>query len=716
MLKRTIIFAVLIVGISCFAKSAIRIDVDGLQNKVSMKLGESSYGLSIINGPWLKNRAKYYIVAHSPMTLAKEWNKYSFSFIPEKDGIVRISFRGVPYKEHGVKGNIPIWVAYDNITITGAEVKNSDFELVNQKNLFNDWSCNTINMRKGVKDAQAGENYIIAWTETPVSQYIELKKGQKVTIAFYAKASDGPFAKASDGPACAKASDDLVYAQASNGTVKKYFGILPVDDESRKGLVNPERGFRWENRIASFKPIWADEKWINGMKANGLTLTQAYCELIDYAEMEQIPEDKIAKLEKSFAALRENGLKVQICFRYEMSGTVGGPTLEIILSHIEQLRPILQRNMDVIAVFQTGFIGLYGEWHRSFHGLDKNPAAEEEVISALLNILPKDRKLIIRYPRHKNGYLKRVAGRSKNMPITAGEAHSMRPEARMGFADHGFMVGKTDASTFSPRPSQEYDYMTQESLFVPMEGEFFWVSAPPWGILKDDGHEAIKRFWEHHYAIFSFAHNNSIYEGWKWKEKYNARYSLDEWKTEKIDPKFLQTNNIPFSPAYFEDANGKFVSRTIFDYVRDHLGYRLELTKGSYPDKATAGKSFNATFGLVNRGFATPINPRRVYLVLIDKDKVYTLAKAKTDARKWYPCDPENRTILSPEYKLNFNAKLTDNIAPGKYKLGIWLPDNAKTIHKDARYAIRLANRDVPWWTGEDNSYGINIVGDITVK
>jgi len=496
---------------------------------------------------------------------------------------------------------------------------------------------------------------------------------------------------------------------------KRYSGIRPVDDESRKGLLNPERGFRWENRMGSFKPQYANQKWINKIKANGLTLTQGYCDLIEYSEIKQIPEDKIAKLEESLAVLRKNGLKVQLCFRYEMSGTEGGPTLDIILAHIEQLKPVLQRNMDVIALFQTGFIGLYGEWHRSYHGLDKDPAAQEKVISALLNILPEDRKMVIRYPRHKNAYLKRVSGRLINQPITEGEAHSMLPEARLGFCDHGFMVGKNDAATFAPRPSKEYDYMTGESLFVPMEGEFFWAWSTH-GRLKDDGHEAIKRFWEHHYAIFSYAHNNSRREGWQWKEKYNARYSIDEWETEKLDPQFLKKNNIPFSPAYFEDANGKFVSRTILEYIRDHLGYRLELTKGSYPDNTTAGKSFNATFSLVNRGFATPINPRRVYLVLIDKDKVYTLAEAKTDARKWYPCLPNERTVLSPEYKLNFKAELTDEIAPGKYKLGIWLPDSAKTIHKDARYSIRLANRDVPWWTAKDNSYGINVIGDVTVQ
>ena len=500
---------------------------------------------------------------------------------------------------------------------------------------------------------------------------------------------------------------------------KTYSGIRPDDKDGRKGLLNPERGFRWENRIGSFNPKWADERWLNSIKAckdDGLTMTQAYCELLDYYNTKVIPEKKLKRLEESFAAVRKSGVKLLLCFRYEMNvKDKKGPTTEIILSHIKQLKPILLRNMDVVAVLQTGFVGLYGEWHRSYHKLDKNPSAQEKIIGALLDLLPADRGMVIRYPRHKNIFVKRVSFRRDLQPISSKEAHGMRPEARIGFSDHGFMVGKNDAGTFAPRPSKDYDYMSKESLFLPMDAELFWTFSS-YGRLKDDGLDAIKRLWEHHYTLFSYAHNHSRYEGWRWKKKYNARYSLDEWKTETIKPDFLKKNHLPFSPNYFKDAKGKLVPRSIFEYIRDHLGYRLELTKGSYPVKVIAGKGFKAEFSLVNRGFAAPVNPREVYLVLIDNDKVYKLAKVKSDVRKWYPCLPDERTVLAPEYKLAFKAELPKNIVPGKYKLGIWLPDNAKSINKDARYSIRLANRNVPWWTGKANSYGVNIVGYITVQ
>jgi hypothetical protein len=48
--------------------------------------------------------------------------------------------------------------------------------------------------------------------------------------------------------------------------------------------------------------------------------------------------------------------------------------------------------------------------------------------------------------------------------------------------------------------------------------------------------------------------------------------------------------------------------------------------------------------------------------------------------------------------------------------LGLWLPDSAESIKKDARYAVRAANRDVPWWTAAGNEYGVNILGTMLVR
>ncbi len=520
-----------------------------------------------------------------------------------------------------------------------------------------------------------------------------------------------------------EAQDKTVLAKlkANNMCKKSFFGIRAGDKDGRKGLLNPERGFRWENRIGSFKEKWNSEKWIKAIKSHaddGITMTQAYCELLDYCNVKEIPKEKIDRLVKDFRAVRRAGIKLILCFRYEMNVKDNkGPTLDIILSHINQLKPVLRSNMDIIAVLQTGFIGLYGEWHRSYHGLDQNPAAQEKVLRALLKLLPADRKLVIRYPRHKNVFVMRVSGRKSYQPIGVREAHTLVPAARIGFCDHGFMVGANDAGTFAPRPSVDYDYMTQESLFLPMDGELFWAWSRPNGVKKDDGLEAIKRLWEHHYTFFSYAHNHTVYEGDWAKEKYGAIFSIDEWKKEIVKPEFLRKNHLPISDGYFEDVNGEYVKRTIFEYIRDHLGYRLELRRAEYPVRIHSGEKFSVRLGLVNRGFASPINPRPVYLALINNEnKVKVISQADVDVRKWYPCEPENRQSVSPEYKIEFNVRTLSQFPSGKYKMGIWLPDKYESIKYDARYAMRFANRDVDWWVDEKGRYGINVIGAIEVE
>ena len=212
-------------------------------------------------------------------------------------------------------------------------------------------------------------------------------------------------------------------------------------------------------------------------------------------------------------------------------------------------------------------------------------------------------------------------------------------------------------------------------------------------------------------------HNNhTIYEGDSAKKKHGARFSIDEWKDERLDPEFLKRNNLPVANDYFHDANGDYVPRTVFEYIRDHLGYRIELKSAIVPRNAVPGKGFKATVKLVNRGFASPINPRPVYLVLIGKDDVYTMARTETDVRKWYPCEPDDRKILSPLHTLQFETRSFPEVSLGNYKIGIWMPDNRESLRGDARYAIRVANREVPWWVGPKNRYGVNVIGDITVE
>lgn len=191
----TLIAVALFTAALCAApKSYVRVDIDGRNGKVELKPLPGKT-LDVLNAGWLKeNFKKFYLTAASKEPLTDKWQKFEFSFIPENDGRVSIAFRGAWYKPKDAKENIPVWTAYDNITITGAELKNTDFEDYGYdvKGAFDGWGGDITNMLQKTIDAQSGKNYIVVWHNKSITQSFNVKKGETITITFYAKASDKP--------------------------------------------------------------------------------------------------------------------------------------------------------------------------------------------------------------------------------------------------------------------------------------------------------------------------------------------------------------------------------------------------------------------------------------------------------------------------------------------------------------------------------------------
>lgn len=169
-------------------QAEVRIDVDGLRNAVVLTPVKSSY-LNVSNATWLEDKKDCYLVV-SGGTISTDWREMEFSFIPENDGTVSLVLRGPWYKPGVEVTNRPVWVAYDDLAATGAEIKNSGFEDVNPgaSGLFDGWGGDPANLVVGKDDSKSGKNYVKVWYNVPVRQDIIVKKGQQVTIKFSIKA------------------------------------------------------------------------------------------------------------------------------------------------------------------------------------------------------------------------------------------------------------------------------------------------------------------------------------------------------------------------------------------------------------------------------------------------------------------------------------------------------------------------------------------------
>lgn len=515
-----------------------------------------------------------------------------------------------------------------------------------------------------------------------------------------------------------------------------YHGIRPSDPGGRQGLRNPERGWRIETVIAEphqnvfigpaahlkghVPPIYQDDWWLLDAKRYapfGLTLVQAYCYLSEYPD-KPIPAEKLALLQRSLDELRRHGLKALLRFAYEKDVNVKyGPEPEWILKHIEQLQPILQKNADVIYVLQAGFIGAWGEWHSATHIPQDDYGSRAAVVKRLLEALSEDRMLQVRVPKYKRLALSQPI-LSAFQEVNQKTAFGKTPAARIGFHNDGFLAGPSHGGTWPEAPqfgepgNPEYEYMTRESAYLPVDGELFWSDQGFDGKAAEgkgvDGLNAAIHLREHHYASFSLAHSYSEREG--------EAYSIDRWLGNPVDPNALRQAKMPIADGYFEDGLGRPVARTQFEYIQDHLGYRLELQGASFPSRIRPGDEFTVNVELINRGFSTLYNPRPVYITLIDLDgKVWEQAISGVDPRNWQPFKPGDDQFRPLRHTLTLKAKLPATIRAGWHQVGLWMPDASSSLRLEPRYAVRVANRDVVWWTDAEGRYGINVLGTLQI-
>ena len=168
--------AVLLAVITVFSLSAadFRIDLSGI-NGTTMKPAAASEGVSLGQASWRGKKKDQHLSCTVKVT--KEWKKYSFSFIAKKSGKVSLNLMSSTPKD---------FFACDNITASGFELRNGDFEQLNDKGEPSGW-YKMKNPRFSSSDGVDGSNCAITAHNDRWHQIIVCKKGELATITFYAR-------------------------------------------------------------------------------------------------------------------------------------------------------------------------------------------------------------------------------------------------------------------------------------------------------------------------------------------------------------------------------------------------------------------------------------------------------------------------------------------------------------------------------------------------
>lgn len=343
--------------------------------------------------------------------------------------------------------------------------------------------------------------------------------------------------------------------------------------ESAGELLNPERGFYGTIDLLGSSTF-------SSIRGEGMTLALAGVKLDAFRD-KAIDEATLTKIGAGLARARAASIKVILRFQYN-DGPVGADdaSLARIQGHLTQLEPILAEYADVIALMQAGFIGAWGEWHSSTHGLDTDDS-RKAVLESILAALPASRMVQVRTPHFVDAIFPGGA-------LTAEQAFSDTNAARTAHHNDCFLASDDDEGTYEQPVETWKDYVAQGSRFTPSGGETCADNPPR-------------------------------------SECASAKAEL-----ERLHYRFL---NSEYHPGVLDS----WTSGGCMAEITQRLGYRFVLEQLEHSGEVRPGGALHLTWTLQNKGYGAIFNARPLQVVLESGATKLTATLGSVDVRRWEP-------------------------------------------------------------------------------
>ena len=333
--------------------------------------------------------------------------------------------------------------------------------------------------------------------------------------------------------------------------------------QSEEIFNNPERGIQKYSQAKSSNYSLISNSnltnWKNG--EDKVTVLYRYFYLDTFLNS-NISQTYLNNMQTDFTRIRNAGYKIIIRFAYtdNQNSTQPQPVKSQILAHIEQIKPVIQANSDVILTIQLGWIGVWGEWYYTNNstefGNEGNITTQQyqnrkQIVEATRNILPES-FYQLRYIKAKT------------------EMYGQEFVGNIGFYNDAFLNNYCDQGTFpcnggsQGTPTTLSDqYLQIQTQRVPMTGETNGLNGNRTNC------------------------NNALIE----LDKYN-------WSTLNRD--------------YHPQVWSGWIANGCKDEIVKRLGYRFVLKAITFTNSQN---ELTAQFNIKNVGFANTFTNRNAYLV-----------------------------------------------------------------------------------------------------
>ena len=442
-------------------------------------------------------------------------------------------------------------------------------------------------------------------------------------------------------------------------------------------MYNPDRGFRVHNviRVHELIDYVYDEKKLDEKISQVFdsytarvkepwSLTYCYIYLTKW-HLEELPEEALIAVEGIFRYARTRKIKLLASFCYNSTiheTWVAIPELKeelaevcadeaTILRHIDQLAPIVAEYKESIFTIKGGFIGFVGEWVYVY----QYPEVDYDKISrAIVDKLciPNDLYFSHRLPRYTVSVKEAYPDWDGWKKIGFNNCAFFGEQTRENWNSENFQVGDKDGW---------WEYICENGAYFPVSGELFTSTGLNNTNRIPKGKEAILELAHHWHTILSFYHGRyDVYEG-----QINI---MENWEREELGSEWLDAQGIIYDPNWFLDDNGNTVVRNCYEFIRDHLGYKI--VAENIKLDASDGK-IAVSMDFKNYGFSAAFNLKSGFAILDEKFNPVTEIEVG-DPEKWYSHDPENwKSTEVLDY--NLSAELDAPTEGGKYYVAFFL-------------------------------------------
>lgn len=434
------------------------------------------------------------------------------------------------------------------------------------------------------------------------------------------------------------------FAEVSAASYKTWTDMGADYSESVASIENPDRGFYRtmylfynENTMTA---QWPSYKFVH-LRINLSSFSHNYLYKYgtapdDYVENGYIPisDEYLYEIEQQLSNLRWYGATAVIRFAYDNFQGYGDcePSMEGILYHISQLKPVLADFTDVLSSVESGFLGPWGEQHTS---AIVTPENIKTLADAMLDAVPEPITVSVRRPL----YYAYAVG----VDVADLATHRATQDSkyyRLGVFNDGYLGSETDRGTYKNREIEVnwLDYQASHTLFGGEVASDHSSDGNVYNTVEFMSGEMFRT----HTSYLNKEWNDSVISEWQ-----NTTYNGDD--------------------ELYNDLSG-------YTYIENHMGYRFVLTQAQY---TSDGLGTQLSFKIKNVGAGNVLKDFKTSLVFVDSEDKQTEIETNIDIRDWKSLTEVTETVDVPSAKLK----------GGEYKVYLRIADP-----KFGMMRIQLAN------------------------